>query len=1020
MPIDVKQSVPFWPQELIASYPYPILLLVKGSETFFKSITRASERTETDIRSELQDVTRGLLYVNRVREDGTQDYNLLVGDLKVCFRDGSGGNGDPRLYPAQSHLATNTDRARGLKQGIVLDFQGIEYCTGQQTRQSYETQNSDYVSGRHVEVLKSLLETSLLERAQDLRAGQDVGFTPTEAQQERLTMLSHFINSEYDLECLEQQQQAPYHYVSRQAASVRYVRRQFFDLTFGTEDYARLCQTQPKLLTIDSFDTGGEDISLEVVDFEPAPDHPVIRVSPSQQAEIRDIPENGVLKLMALPTLKNVRLAIVEQMQQGEAANPWLLPLLSHEHEHADFEAPAVEVGGGEHPPTASQQAAIEAGIATPDYALVLGPPGTGKTTVILEWVRYFVGQKKRVLVTSQNNKAVDNVLERLVEEPGFECLRIGNETKVSSSLSHVLLDNKVGELQQRLFEGNDPLIAYIDRAVEYVDALRVQHASIQVLFEQYQHSEQQVASTQQELVVSEAQQRTAIADVQRFGTQINSSNAKLAELERRKPQGLMKLFTGVFHWFSYKAENSKLVEANAAKQKALQQEQQHNAAVAKLTQQLTQQRSELTTVEQQLKAYDDLHPGPYHGKTEAGSQLPLLALPTLIELFAQASEADALNQTELYLTTLKQSVTDWFDKIRSERERSLYPLLLENVNVVGATCIGINTKELFRNIDFDVVIVDEAGQIQVHNLIVPLSRCDKAILVGDHKQIRPVVNDNIVQEIDMQFGLEEHERQLYEKSWFEILWQHAPESRRFMLDTQFRCPSEISDFVSKAFYDNRYYAGKNKLNSQPLLSFCPSPMVWLDTASINNNHEQRLDGKFNGNMTETNVVVEVLRRTMDEQPDLLSAREVGIIVPYQKHVEQIKRRIKTLQQRGELGNLAIPLNELVASVDSFQGQERSLIIFACSRSNKRGRVGFLSAWQRLNVAVTRAKKQLIIVGNSETMTYVAPTESGSPAPDLEFKQAMQQLVNQVDEANGLLPGFKFLPKKQVKKVAEA
>ena len=75
--------------------------------------------------------------------------------------------------------------------------------------------------------------------------------------------------------------------------------------------------------------------------------------------------------------------------------------------------------------------------------------------------------------------------------------------------------------------------------------------------------------------------------------------------------------------------------------------------------------------------------------------------------------------------------------------------MLIEKVNVVGATCIGINTKALFKDLDFDIVIVDESGQIQIHNLIVPLSRAQKVILVGDHKQLPPVVSDEVLDEVN-------------------------------------------------------------------------------------------------------------------------------------------------------------------------------------------------------------------------------------------------------------------------------
>jgi superfamily I DNA and/or RNA helicase len=147
--------------------------------------------------------------------------------------------------------------------------------------------------------------------------------------------------------------------------------------------------------------------------------------------------------------------------------------------------------------------------------------------------------------------------------------------------------------------------------------------------------------------------------------------------------------------------------------------------------------------------------------------------------------------------------------------------------------------------------------------------------------------------------------------------------------------------------------------------------------------------------------------------PELVERREIGIIVPYRKHLQQIQSRIKQLQKTKAFPELSIPLNELVASVDSFQGQERELIIFACSRSNKRGNVGFLKEWQRINVALTRAKKQVIMVGNTETMTHLPKSDVDSADKDL--KQAMQLLVKKLQGRNAILPGFRFFPKKQTK-----
>jgi len=90
--------------------------------------------------------------------------------------------------------------------------------------------------------------------------------------------------------------------------------------------------------------------------------------------------------------------------------------------------------------------------------------------------------------------------------------------------------------------------------------------------------------------------------------------------------------------------------------------------------------------------------------------------------------------------------------------------MALELADIVGGTCIGINTREIFKKIPFETVIVDESGQIQIHNLIVPLSRAPKAVLVGDHKQLPPVVSQEVNDELDQR----EMEKEHMQKSWFE------------------------------------------------------------------------------------------------------------------------------------------------------------------------------------------------------------------------------------------------------------
>jgi superfamily I DNA and/or RNA helicase len=356
-----------------------------------------------------------------------------------------------------------------------------------------------------------------------------------------------------------------------------------------------------------------------------------------------------------------------------------------------------------------------------------------------------------------------------------------------------------------------------------------------------------------------------------------------------------------------------------------------------------------------------------------------------------------------------------WHQTITSQRQEALYSVLLNFVDVVGATCIGINTNKFFKDVSFDVVIVDESGQIQLHNLAVPLSRAPKAILVGDHKQLPPIVNQELIDEVEARGEAEsvDIDTQLLEKSWFEMLWDSAPNDRKVMLDTQFRCPAVISNYISTVFYEGKYFAGKGMAEKLPLFSFLNSPLVFIDTSNLPQHSRQETTSRgaderdqVAGNVLETRLVLNMLTRALESDANLGAQREIGIIVPYKLHVQEIQREIAKLQQNGQLQALTSPLGELVASVDSYQGQERDLIIFPFTRSNSQGKVGFLKDWRRLNVAMTRAKRQLVMIGDLSTLAKQSKVERD----DSEFKRAMLQLKKFVQSNGQLIDAADFLP----------
>jgi superfamily I DNA and/or RNA helicase len=230
------------------------------------------------------------------------------------------------------------------------------------------------------------------------------------------------------------------------------------------------------------------------------------------------------------------------------------------------------------------------------------------------------------------------------------------------------------------------------------------------------------------------------------------------------------------------------------------------------------------------------------------------------------------------------------------------------------------------------------------------------------------------------------------------------------MLDTQFRCPSNISDFISDAFYDGAYFASPAMKTKRPILPEFLSTMVFIDTSALpfarrGERTRQGVDREeVLGNPCESEIVLAVLELVGDRLPEIAAKGEIGIIVPYKNHVAEVVQLVNTARRRGRLGSLSTPAAELVSSVDGYQGQERDVIIHAFTRSNPRGAVGFLQDWRRLNVGMTRAKRQLIMVGDLSTLS-AAPRRV--EAMDAEFKAAMALLRRRL-QSDGQLVSAAF------------
>ena len=284
--------------------------------------------------------------------------------------------------------------------------------------------------------------------------------------------------------------------------------------------------------------------------------------------------------------------------------------------------------------------------------------------------------------------------------------------------------------------------------------------------------------------------------------------------------------------------------------------------------------------------------------------------------------------------------------------EDNVIASLLDGADVVCATTIGAG-HHILGDRKFPIVLIDEATQASEPSALVPIIRgCRQLILVGDHKQLPPTV----ISEQAEQGGLNQ--------SLFERLNKCGVPAH--MLTTQYRMHPVIREFPSARFYDNRLEDGCSS-KDRPT----PAGLLWPDWDNplafipVDGNELQDEEGSSRSNYAEAAKVLSVVKNLL-EAGDLLTS-DVGVITPYNGQV----RVLSDLFQQAGGRDIGEPYHGLeIKSVDGYQGREKEVIVFSTVRANDDGEVGFLSDRRRLNVALTRARRGLVIVGHPNTLRH--------------------------------------------------
>jgi hypothetical protein len=250
----------------------------------------------------------------------------------------------------------------------------------------------------------------------------------------------------------------------------------------------------------------------------------------------------------------------------------------------------------------------------------------------------------------------------------------------------------------------------------------------------------------------------------------------------------------------------------------------------------------------------------------------------------------------------------------------------------------------------FDLLILDEANKVRLSEALPLLRLAPRWLMVGDHKQLPPVLDESAAAFNDEGDTAREAVR---DSSFFELLWEAIPDACKIMLGEQYRMAEPIGSYVSRASYGGR-------LATSPQIAHLRSPlpwpfnrnMVWLQITG----RERKSGSGSLSNRAEIAAVGAVVRQMQQLGLDGL---RTAVIAMYQDQVAGLRSELRTVRIPG----LAVD------TVDAFEGEEADIVIISLVRSNEEERIGFLKKAQRLNVAVSRAKKLLVVVGDPATVT---------------------------------------------------
>lgn len=386
------------------------------------------------------------------------------------------------------------------------------------------------------------------------------------------------------------------------------------------------------------------------------------------------------------------------------------------------------------------------------------------------------------------------------------------------------------------------------------------------------------------------------------------------------------------------------------------------------------------------------------------------------------------------------------------EEDRIYYTKqLFDNANVFGITC---TSRDRFKERDLeelskynlgdldvrtqgiDVVIIDEVSKSSFLDLLIPILYGKTIILVGDHRQLPPMYDLRNLKQSDIE-GLDfidldtnKAYTELYEECFFKTLYEQVPQSNKIMLNQQYRCHEDIMR-VFNHFYggkDNKgLMLGYKKQNDekQHFLNVVINGKTVIEQDKhiyfVNcDKHDFNDNGSTSvQNPQEADVVCELLNKINNEYSNMIKSNKIkveidnernidtrpsiGVICTYGDQAGLIKRKLKGKLQSYEGFSQSNDNKLVISTVDDFQGDERDIIILSMVRNpiKRTGNYDFIKKFERINVALSRARKLLIVVGNKDFLSNCGvinlPDIDGNKALDRQAYPVYKEIINTID-----------------------